>query len=139
MLRRFACFTLVWIGAAIPTILVAIPLTALVLIQITSYRLPQSPNPSPAPIWFWTPVDALVYAYPYWAGTYTFWLTAGAIATFALSNVAMGMVDVTPTNSNRHFWRSPKTYFVASLALGVIIAIPWLMALYRFITIRPPG
>jgi hypothetical protein len=102
-----------------------------------------SPNPAKAPLWFFGPLEALVYADPYFAGTILYqWLIPGAILLMVLALWAAG-ISVLNKEKMIH-WPVPRYRKIVwiSLAMGGLFALPWLYAWIRVLcepSLKTPG
>jgi hypothetical protein len=96
-----------------------------------------SPNPAKAPAWNFGLAEVLVYADPYFAGTIHLWLLPGA-ALLALVCLWAAGVPVL-TKPREAGWPVPGYAKVVgvSLAVGLLLAWPWVYAWVRIL--REPG
>lgn len=90
-----------------------------------------SPNPTKLPAWRLGPLDVVVYADPYLAGTLTLWLLPGVALLIGVGLWGAGVPML--SKERPACWPVPRLLKVVwvSLAVGSFLALPWFYAWIR--------
>lgn len=93
-----------------------------------------SPNPIRSPAHFLGPVDLLVAVDLSFAGWINLWLVPGAVVLLGLVLWAMGVPVLRKGTALAPTCPRASRLVTASVAVGLFLAVPWLLALVRVLS-----